>query len=138
MQQRFVRSITHQQAITDFRFGRSKETETGGILICHNPGSAKPHCQLRCDNPPYDEERNRKAKYLMQGGAGERLAVWDPSGLIGPDGVEIGQARVSTEGFFDALYCTVVLGIPCMAIVLFPPPDTACRSITLPGGRPRA
>ncbi|MEA5421952.1 VapE domain-containing protein [Synechococcus sp. CCY9202] len=114
--QGFIRSITFEQAITEFSFTRAKETQTGGLLVCHNPKAKHPHYQLRCDVAPFDEERGRYAKYLMQTGAGERLAVWDPSGLRGPDGQQIGQARISTEGFFDSAYCTLVLGIPCMAI----------------------
>lgn len=115
-EQGFIRSITHHEAITDFKFDRTRQTETGGILICHNPHDEQPHYQLRCDVAPIDEDRGRAAKYLMQSEAGPRLAVWDPSGQIGPDGREIGQARVGTEGFFDAVFCTVVLGTPCMAI----------------------
>jgi len=30
-----IRSISHQEANSDFRFSRTKQTQTGGILICH-------------------------------------------------------------------------------------------------------
>lgn len=114
----YLRGMTWEelQENKQFYFPKAEKTETGGLLICHNPRATAPHYQLRCDVAPFDEERGRHAKYLMQAGAGERLAVWDPSGLVGPDGETVGQARIGTEGFFDAVYCTFVLGIPCMAI----------------------
>jgi predicted P-loop ATPase/DNA polymerase I-like protein with 3'-5' exonuclease and polymerase domains len=112
----FLRSITWEEVRDKWKFTRAAATKTGGLLICHNPQAKRPHYQLRCAVPPVDEERGRAAKYLMQTGGGQHLAVWDPSGLIGPDGERIGQAKTGTEGFFDAAYSTLVLGIPCMAI----------------------
>ncbi|QVV66537.1 DNA polymerase [Synechococcus sp. LA31] len=126
----FLRTLTWEQVRDEWHFTRAAATETGGLLICWNPGAEHPHYSLRCDNPPVDEERGRADKYLFQTGAGEHLAVCDPSGLIGPDGEVIGQAEVSTEGFFDAVCCTLVLGIPCVAITA----PSHLRRLELPEG----
>ncbi|UPM50136.1 virulence-associated E family protein [Synechococcus sp. A10-1-5-1] len=134
--QGFLRSLTWEEVEADWLdiFGRARETETGGILICFNPKAKAPTYSLRCDSPPWDAERERHAKYLYPKGSedpvtGDRLnpdaevatktgacQPFDPSNLEGPDGNPIGLAKIATEGFFDAMACTLLAGIPCIGL----------------------
>jgi len=115
-------------------FPLAKATKTGGILITFNPKVEKPTRSLRCDDPFWDTERERFAKYLYPKGSddpvtGDSLPAdaethtkvgkcqpFIPTGLKGPDGNFIGPAKIATEGFFDAMACTLLAGIPCIGL----------------------
>ena len=125
----FIRSITYEQATTEFKFTRAHATKTGGLLLCWNPSADRPHYSLRCDDPPMDEERDRPDKYLFQTDCGDTLACWDPTGLMDPDGNKVGTASIGTEGLFDAMASTLLAGIPCVAITA----PSHLRTLTLPG-----
>lgn len=132
----FVRSLTWAEVQAHWLeiFWKASETKTGGILLCFNPKAKAPTYSLRCDSPPWDAERERFAKYLYPKGSedpvtGERLnpdaevankigacQPFDPSNLEGPDGNQIGLAKIATEGFFDAMACTLLAGIPCIGL----------------------
>ncbi len=134
--QGFIRSLTWEEVEADWLviFWKASETKTGGILICFNPKAKAPTYSLRCDSPPWDAERERFAKYLYPKGSedpvtGDRLnsdaevaakvgacQPFDPSNLEGPDGNQIGLAKIATEGFFDAMACTLLAGIPCIGL----------------------
>jgi len=98
------------------QFPKARETETGGLLLCFNPKARRPHYSLRCDIPPVDAERGKPRSYLFPAGGGDLLAAWDPSGLIDQEGRKIPAAQIGTEGLLDALICTLVLGVPCVAV----------------------
>lgn len=134
--QGFIRSLAWAEVEADWleAFWKAGETKTGGILLCFNPKAKAPTYSLRCDSPAWDAERERFAKYLYPKGSedpvtGDRLnpdaevatkigacQPFDPSNLIGPDGHQIGLAKICTEGFFDALACTLLAGIPCIGL----------------------
>ena len=132
----FVRSLTWAEIEADWLdiFPKAADTKTGGILITFNPKVEKPTYSLRCDDPPWDATRERFAKYLYPKGSpdpatGDHMAddaevhtkigkcqPFIPNGLVGPDGTVIGPAKIATEGFFDAMACTLLAGIPCIGL----------------------
>ncbi len=134
--QGFVQSLSWKEVEANWlkTFWKASETKTGGILIAFNPQAVAPTFSLRCDSLPWDADRERFAKYLYPKGSadpvtGERLdpdtevatkigacQSFDPSNLIDPDGTQISLAKISTEGFFDAMACTLLAGIPCIGI----------------------
>ncbi len=134
--QGFVQSLSWEEVEANWleTFWKASETKTGGILITFNPHAAASTYSLRCDSPPWDADRERFAKYLYPKGSadpvtGDRLnpdaevgtkigacQPFDPSNLIDPDGKQIALAKISTEGFFDAMACTLLAGIPCIGL----------------------
>ncbi len=132
----FLQTVTWEDVKADWLevFPLAKKTETGGILITFNPKVKKPTRSIRCDDPIWDTERERFAKYLYPKGSpdpatGKSLAAdaevaskigscqpLIPSILKGPDGHFIGPAKIATEGFFDAMACTLLADIPCIGL----------------------
>ena len=132
----FLQTVTWAEVEANWLevFPLARATQTGGILITFNPKVEKPTRSLRCDDPFWDTERERFAKYLYPKGSddpvtGDSLPAdaethtkigkcqpFIPTGLKGPDGNFIGPAKIATEGFFDAMACTLLAGIPCIGL----------------------
>lgn len=136
--QGFVRSLTAAEVKRDWHsvFPLARTTSTGGLLLCfdpYNPRAEKRTYSLRCDNPPVEQRLTgaRTAKYLYAAGSRDPMSgefidehgnplnaqqPFVPNGLIGPDGERFGDAQIATEGLFDALICTLLLGVPCVGL----------------------
>lgn len=132
----FIQTVTWAEVEANWLdvFPLSCPTQTGGILITFNPKVERPTRSLRCDDPFWDTERERFAKYLYPKGSddpvtGDSLPAdaethtkigkcqpFIPTGLKDPDGTFIGPAKIATEGFFDAMACTLLAGIPCIGL----------------------
>jgi Virulence-associated protein E len=134
----FIRSLTWEQVQRDWLgiFPMAKQTQTGGMLLTFDPQNPKPEARtysLRCDRPPVEKRitGDRAAKYLYAAGQRDPLSgefsddkgnpknnqqPFIPNGMAGPDGRPLGNAEIATEGLFDALVCTLQLGIPCVGL----------------------
>jgi phage/plasmid-associated DNA primase len=103
----------------------------GALLLCFNPKAKFPTYSLRPD--PVPEERwpdgERPPKYLyavtedrdwsaeeLEENPDKRSMPFIPDGLMGPNGGPLGRAKACTEGLPDAMYSTLVLGVPMAAI----------------------
>ena len=133
-----IRSLSWDQVQADWLdvFPKAKETKTGGMLLCFDPKNPKPETRtysLRCDVAPVEKRitGDRPAKYLYAAGMRDPLSgefsdekgnpknlqqPFIPNGMKGPDGKPFGEAEIATEGLFDALVCTILLGVPCVGL----------------------
>ena len=100
-----ISSLSAAQIQADWldAFPAMRGNEQGAILLRFN---ATTH-SLRPDEPPLDEKAD-PCKYLYQYGGddpkGTHTQPWNPPGAV-----------AATEGLFDALVATYLIGIPCSA-----------------------
>lgn len=100
-----ISSLSAAQIQADWldAFPAMRGNEQGAILLRFN---ATTH-SLRPDDPPLDEKAD-PCKYLYQYGGddpkGTHTQPWNPPGAV-----------AATEGLFDALVATYLIGIPCSA-----------------------
>ena len=99
-------SLTAEQIQSDWcdRFPSMRGNEGGAMLITFNETTFS----LKADQPPLDKEGKPKKYLYVYGGddpKGTHTQPWCPDG-----------ATVATEGFFDALAATILMGVPCCAV----------------------
>ena len=103
-----LESLTADQIQADWldAFPSMKANAGGALLLRFNDSTVS----LKPDQPEWDEEHHRFKKYLYAvrkngSEAGSNTQPWTPSK----------PPRIATEGLFDALACTALIGIPCAA-----------------------
>ena len=108
---RLIQSLTEQQIQAEWlqRFPSMRGIPGGAMLLRYTATMVS----LKPDQPPVDED-GKPSKYLfsklLDGEApGSNLQPWVPP-------AHMGEAVVGTEGLFDALACTYLIGIPCVAV----------------------
>ena len=135
IENKILRTLTWEEVKADWleMFPAAKRTNTGGLLLCFNPMDEKPSFSLRCDNPPIERKvtGDRPSKYLYPKNAptdegeinhvpkGERIGAlqpFNPRRFVGPAGGRFPEPQFATEGLFDALACTLLIGIPCIGL----------------------
>jgi hypothetical protein len=81
----------------------------GALLLRFNESTLS----LKPDKPDWDERHQRFKKYLYAKNntatPGANVQPWLPP-------AHLGEPQIATEGLFDALACTYLIGIPCAAI----------------------
>lgn len=104
-----LESLTPKQIQADWldRFPTMRGNDGGALLLRFNGNTVS----LKPDKPDWDEERQRFHKYLytrsqQTATPGRNTQPWIPSN----------PPRIATEGLFDALACTAIIGIPCAAV----------------------
>lgn len=106
-----VSYLTAEQIQRDWldQFPSMKGNPGGALLLRFNDTTVS----LRPDKADWDEEHQRYKKYLYakNNTATPRANVqpWIPP-------AHLGDPKIATEGLFDALVCTYLIGIPCAAI----------------------
>jgi hypothetical protein len=103
-----LESLTAEQIQRDWldRFPRMKDNPGGALLLRFNDSTLS----LKPDAPKWDDEKQRFEKYLyalrrFTEDKGSNTQPWVPAG----------EPQVATEGLFDALVATYLIGTPCCA-----------------------
>ncbi len=103
-----LESLSPEQIQSDWldRFPAMRGNQGGALLLRFNDDTVS----LKPDQPDWDEEHQRHKKYLYavrKNGQkpGATTQPWIPSK----------PPQIATEGLFDALACTALIGIPCAA-----------------------